>query len=347
MDPQATRRAGYAPVVLGPNQPDGRPYRGGAGIARFRSTAQSSPFTPEDFVASTTEVFAGGGVGLTILSDGRSLRDAVIADPIGFLGEEHVQRFGADTMLLVKLLDTAERLFVHYHPDDAFAAGRLGRPLGKTEGWVVIDVAEPGSAYASLGFARDVSVAEVDHWFTGQDADDMLGAMNRVSLQAGDTLLVPAGLPHAIGPGLTLVELQQPTDLSILLEYDGFDGLNVEDALLGLDLPTAIEGLNRRAVDAEKLDFLRSRRAGGEAETLFPGIADEFFSAERMRVQGSHRLDAGFSVIVVLDGAGALEYKGGRIELARGQTVMTMHGSGAVELTGDLLIVRCRPPRAS
>src|SRR6185437_16445273 len=93
MDSDATRRSGYAPVVLGPNQPDGRPYLGGAGIARFRGTAQPSPHSPEDFVASTTEVFAGGGVGLTILPDGRRLRDAVIADPIGFLGEEHVRRF--------------------------------------------------------------------------------------------------------------------------------------------------------------------------------------------------------------------------------------------------------------
>ncbi|MGH1549491.1 hypothetical protein ACRAWB_10090 [Leifsonia poae] len=119
------------PLLLGPNQPLDRPYRGGAGIARFRGTEQPGPFTPEDFVGSTTEVFAGGGVGLTVLPDGTTLREAVAADPVRFLGEEHVRFYGPRTMLLVKLLDTAERLFVHYHPDDAFAAAHLNSPWAR------------------------------------------------------------------------------------------------------------------------------------------------------------------------------------------------------------------------
>lgn len=337
------QRTVYRPVVLDANQPDHRPYRGGAGIAAFRGTEQTSPFTPEDFVASTTEVHAGGGIGLTRLADGGTLRNAVIADPIGFLGEEHVRAFGARTMLLVKLLDTAERLFVHYHPDDAFAAAKLAEPFGKTEAWVVLDVAPGTSGYAALGFARDVTEVEVAHWFTGQDAPDMLGAMNRVELSAGDTLLVPAGLAHAIGPGLTLVELQQPTDLSILLEYEGYNGLTKADALLGLDLDTAIAGLDRGRVSPERLERLAARRG---SETLFPADADPFFSAVKLDVDGTSRLDPAFSVIVVLDGAGVLEYEGGSIEIAAGSTVLTMHGTGAVELRGRMSVVQCRPPRA-
>ena len=334
-----------APLLLGPNQPDDRPYRGGAGIARFRGTPQPSPFTPEDFVASSTEVHAGGGVGLTVLPDGRTVRDAIRADPVAYLGEEHVRRFGADPMLLVKLLDTAERLFVHYHPDDAFAWAHLGSPLGKTEAWVVVDVDGGVTGTASLGFARPVSETEVAHWFQGQDADDMLGAMNTVELGRGDTLLVPAGLAHAIGPGLTLVELQQPTDLSILLEYDGYNGLTVEDALLGLDLGTAIEGLDRRALDAEQLEVLAGRRGAAPLETLFPAQADAFFSAERIRVDGSTVLQPAFSVLVVLDGSGTLASEAGTLQLAAGSTALTVHASGPVGISGSLTFLRCRPPR--
>lgn len=325
------------PLLLGPNQPLDRPYRGGAGIARFRGTPQPSPFTPEDFVASTTEVFAGGGVGLTVLPDGRTLRDAVAADPVAFLGEEHVGRFGARTMLLVKLLDTAERLFVHYHPDDAFAARHLGSPLGKTEAWSVIDAAE--DAYAALGFRRAVSPAEVHAWWDGQDADGMLDAMNRVPLAAGDTLLVPAGLAHAIGPGVTLVELQQPTDLSVLLERRT---LTEREALLGLDLDTAIGGLVVEATPEERIATLRQGRG---AETLFPTDADPFFSADRLRVDGSRELEPGFSVLVVLGGAGTLETAAGAIPVERGDTVLTAHADGPVALSGDLELLRCRPPR--
>lgn len=325
------------PVLLGPNQPLDRPYRGGAGIARFRGTPQPSPFTPEDFVGSTTEVFAGGGVGLTVLPDGRTLRDAVAADPVFFLGAHHVERFGARTMLLVKLLDTAERLFVHYHPDDAFAARHLASPLGKTEAWAVIE-AEP-DAYAALGFRRPVASLEVEAWWAGQDADAMLAAMNRVPLAAGDTLLVPAGLAHAIGPGVTLVELQQPTDLSILLERRS---LPEADALLGLDLSTAIGGLVREVTPEERIHALRQ---GRDAETLFPADADPFFAAERLHVSGSRELEPGFSVVVVLDGTGSLETATGSLPLRRGSTVLTAYGDGPLDLSGELDVIRCRPPQ--
>jgi mannose-6-phosphate isomerase len=325
------------PLLLGPNQPLDRPYRGGAGIARFRGTEQPSPFTPEDFVASTTEVFAGGGVGLTVLPDGRTLRDAVAADPLHFLGREHVERFGARTMLLVKLLDTAERLFVHYHPDDAFAAAHLGSPLGKTEAWAVIEAAD--DAYAALGFSRTVSPTEVRTWWAGQDADAMLAAMNRVPLAAGDTLLVPAGLAHAIGPGVTLVELQQPTDLSILLERRT---LSEHDALLGLDLDTAVAGLVRDATPEERIAALRHGRGD---ETLFPSEADPFFGAERIHVSGSRELTPSFSVVVVLDGSGTLASDASTVPLRRGSTVLTAYGDGALTITGELDLIRCLPPR--
>ncbi|MGO4595128.1 class I mannose-6-phosphate isomerase [Leifsonia sp. 2TAF2] len=325
------------PILLGPNQPLDRPYRGGAGIARFRGTAQPSPFTPEDFVGSTTEVFAGRGVGLTVLPDGRTLRDAVAADPVFFLGERHVERFGARTMLLVKLLDTAERLFVHYHPDDAFAARHLSSPLGKTEAWAIIDAAD--DAYASLGFRRPVSPDEVRAWWTGQDADAMLDAMNRVPLTAGDTLLVPAGLAHAIGPGVTLVELQQPTDLSVLLERRT---LTEAEALLGLDFDTAVGGLVREVTPEERIHSLRQGR--GE-ETLFPADADPFFAAERIAVDGSRELEPSFSVLVVLDGEGTLETDARSLPMRRGATVLTAYGDGPVGLSGRLELIRCRPPR--
>lgn len=337
----AARRAALAPLALGPNQPDDRPYRGGAGIARFRGTVQRSPYTPEDFVASTTEVFAGGGIGLTVLDDGRTLRDAIAADPVGYLGGQHVSRHGADPLLLVKLLDTAERLFVHFHPDDAFARTRLGHGRGKTEAWIVLD-AEPGAS-ASLGFRRDVSAAEALSWFDGQDSAAMLDAMHRVPLAPGDSLLVPAGLAHAIGPGVTLVELQQPTDLSILLEYAGYHGLTRSDALLGLDPATALGGLQTRATDEAALAVLTSSR---EAE-FFPVAADPFFGASRVRVDRgrSTALPAAFSVIVVVAGDGALVSAGGDLPLRPGMTVLTAHGGGPIELHGAVDAIRCLPPR--
>lgn len=334
-----------APIVLEANQPPERPYRGGAGIAAFRGIAQSSAFVPEDFVGSTTQVHAGGGVGLTVLSDGRTLKDAIAADPVGFLGEEHVRRYGADSMLLVKLLDTAERLFVHYHPSDAFARTRLGEPRGKTEAWAVFATADE-DAYVSLGFTRAVSEVEAAQWFRGQDVADMLGVMHRLTVRPGDTILVPAGLPHVIGPGLTLVELQQPTDLSILLEYAGYRGMDEKDALMGLHLDLALQALDRSAWSPERLGELASpaRRVSETTERLFPAAADGFFRAERIVTGGSAAVDAGFSVLIVLAGDGAIEYAGGTLPIRRGMTVLLPYAAGPVEIVGDVQLIRARPP---
>jgi mannose-6-phosphate isomerase len=349
------RQTALRPIVLGANQPPDRPYRGGAGIARFRGIPQDSEYTPEDFVGSTTEVHAGGGVGLTVLPDGTQLRDAVIANPIGYLGEQHVRRFGARTMLLVKLLDTGERLFVHFHPDDETASRSFDSPIGKTEAWIVVDIADGETGYAELGFSRTVSESEIADWVDGQNIAEMRAAMNRIDLRKGDTLLVPAGLPHAIGPGLTLVELQQPTDLSILLEYSGYHGLSRADAFLGTDIETALGGLDRRNWSAEQLALLGSRRDDDSPdpgrERLFPADADDFFSAERISVRGSVALEQAFSLLVVVSGAGTLAFggdggDGDEIPIEHGFTVLIPHDAGAVELRGELDAIRCRPPIA-
>ena len=76
---------------------------------------------PEEWLGSTTTRFGEERSGLSELPDGRLLRDAVTADPLGWLGQTHLDAFGESTELLVKLLDLDQRLPVHFHPDKAFA----------------------------------------------------------------------------------------------------------------------------------------------------------------------------------------------------------------------------------
>ena len=119
--------------------------------------------------------------------------------------------------------------------------------------------------------------------------------------------------------------------------------LSEHDALLGLDLGTAIDGLTRDVTPEERIAALRQGRG---AETLFPGDADPFFAAERIRVSGSRELDPGFSVLVVLGGEGRLETEGGTVvPLGRGATVLTAFADGPIWLSGELELIRCRPPR--
>lgn len=312
------------PIVLGPNQPETF-YRGAGRIGAFRGVPPND--RPEDWVASATPRYGLAPSGLTVLPDGATLLGAVRADPFGWLGDA-----AADTGVLVKLLDAGQRLPLHLHPTRADAMRHLGSPYGKTEAWLVLD-AEPG-ADVRLGFSRDIDPDELRGWVEAQDTAAMLQATNRLDVVAGDAILCPAGTPHAIGAGILLLEVQEPTDLSILLEWDGFsDGPPA--ATLGLTLDEALACVDRRACSPTRLEELRTAGPG----SLLPAEAGEFFRVDD--VSGS-RAEAGFSVLVVTDGQGALLGGWGRTPVAKGDTLVVPAGAGAWLAEGGAQVVRVR-----
>jgi mannose-6-phosphate isomerase len=332
-------------IRLPANQPPGRFYRGGEQIAKFRGASHWDEYTPEDWVASTVAVHAEQPAGLTRLPSGAMLTDAIAADPMGFLGPDHLARYGADPTMLVKLLDVGQRLAVHVHPDDDFAHRWLQLAHGKTEAWYFL---APTSVY--LGFAREVSAAAVSSWIRGQQTDAMLGALNRLEVAAGESIVVPAGLPHSIGAGAFLVEIQQPSDLSIMMEWHGFAGLDDGTRHLGLTLEEALPALDRSAWDADRLATLMrpaTPATPGVHDVLAP-VAKRYFALERVVVQPEHgvSLDAGYSVVVVLDGAARLvPADGDSHDVRAGETLLITHRAGALHVDGDATLLRSRPPR--
>ncbi|MPZ82913.1 MAG: mannose-6-phosphate isomerase [Actinophytocola sp.] len=333
------------PVRLPANQPE-RFYRGGAAIAALRGEYEVREFGPEDWVASCTTLHGSPDLGLTVLPDGRLLREAVAEHPDDWLGAAHVARFGADSALLVKLLDAGQRLPVHCHPSDEFAAAHFGSRYGKTEAWVVVGTSGP-SATVHIGFTDDVSPSAVADWVARQDAAAMLGALNSTTVRAGDTVFVPAGVPHAIDAGVFIVELQQPTDLSVTLEWQGF----LSDAAgghLGIGFEKALGCVDLSGWGGGRLGTLGRRQedTGAPVRDLFGESASGFFRAER--VQGGAELAASFGVLVALSGAGVLHTEhAGDGPVARGDTFVVPHGAGAATVSGDVVALRCLPPSPS
>ncbi len=338
------------PIPLAPNRVR-RFYRGGAAIARLRGIADDGDYAPEDWVGSTTAVFGSDVEGMTRLAGGDLLRDAISADPVGYLGPDQVLARGADPALLVKLLHAGERLPVHCHPDDAFARSQLGAACGKTEAWVIAD-AEGGTGEVFLGFREAVPEAVLAGWVERQDTDRLLDALNRMPVAPGDAVLVPAGVPHAIGAGILLVELQQPSDLSLLLEWEAFAIDGATDGHLGLGYERALSCVDRTCWDGTRLQATRVRvPPDGDdpaVQRLLPLAADPFFRAERIRPAGGMvRLDPAFSILVILSGSGRLELdtdRTGPLPLTRGDTVLLPHGAGPARLSGPLHAIRCLPP---
>jgi mannose-6-phosphate isomerase len=148
------------------------------------------------------------------------------AEPIGEIWFEGAP--GAE--LLVKYLFTAERLSIQVHPGDAAARAR-GLPRGKDEAWYVVS-AEPGAAIG-LGLTHCVSPGALR-------AAALDGSIERLldwrAVAAGEFFYSPAGTVHAIGGGVSLIEIQQNLDLTYrLYDYGRPRELHLDEAVAVAD----------------------------------------------------------------------------------------------------------------
>nr|ACL11808.1 hypothetical protein [Mycolicibacterium brisbanense] len=327
------------PILLDPNQPPDRFYRGGSQIARFRRRGSSSDYIPEDWVASTTTVHGHSTLGLTRLPNGSLLVDEIKQHATAWLGAEHVQHFGTDTHLLVKLLDAGQRLPVHAHPDRSFARRHLDVAHGKAEAWYVLSGGD-----IHLGLRRNVTHDELVALVEAQHVEQLLALLHRVTVEAGQTVYVPPGVLHAIGEGVLVVEVQEPTDLSILLEWRDFaiDGEDIGD--LGLGFETALRAVETRCrSDGEIAALINTVQETGDS---LVSAADEYFRLERLTVDGEEDCDAGFAVLIVTDGECLISpHRSEALLAAAGQTLVMPHACGQFTLRGNATVLAARPPR--
>jgi mannose-6-phosphate isomerase len=294
-------------------------YRGGLLIDRMRGEDGADTDFPEDWVGSVTQASNPGRdeplAGLSQLDDGSLLRDAIASDPDGWLGSDAAR---GSTGVLVKLLDAAERLPVHFHPDRTFARAHFGSEFGKTEAWIVLATREEESE-VWIGMRERVDRGTYRGWIDRQERDRLLDALHRVPVRAGDVIFVPAGTPHAIGAGALIAELQEPTDFSIVCEWEGYP-IAPDDSHLGLGWDVAIDAL-----------------ALGPQEPILglPEDARAFFWADE-RAEPAGR----FAVWIVLDGSGTIAGESAR----RGDCFAVPAAADRIDVDGDLRVLRCLGP---
>jgi mannose-6-phosphate isomerase len=331
------------PVLLPNNQFD-HFYLGGERIAALRG-GPGGPRRPEEWIASATTRAGEAPQGLSRLPDGSLLRDRVAADPVDWLGAEHVARYGSENVeLLVKLIDAGQRLPVHVHPTRAWAREHLGLAHGKTEAWVVVD-AEPG-AVVGLGLRTPMSHDDLLALVQAHDSAALVDAVHSRLVRPGDGVFVPAGTAHFIGEGVLVVEVQEPTDLSILLEWEGFAVDGDAEGHLGVGFPTAVTAIDTRVWSESDVDAC-VRALPSDAAGLVPALvpdAEPYFRADWLTPGTQIALPAGFAVVVVLEGDGRISGADSDLEVHRGDVALVPHSAGSWELVGDVRAVLCRPP---
>lgn len=334
-----------APLALPVNQFD-HFYRGGDRIGALRD-GPGGPMRPEEWLGSTTSRWGQSPAGLTVLPDGRTLREAVIADPDAWLGPDSVARYGANVEVLVKLLDLGQRLPVHFHPNREFARTHLGLAHGKTEAWYVLDAPDGGTV--GVGFKDSMTIEQVAQWVRNRDSDALLASLQTRVVRPGDALLVPAGLPHTVAEGIFVLELQEPTDLSILLEWQGLDVDGETDGHLNLGFDLALQALDTSAISASDLESLVMPRESIEHAGLsraMPLQADPYFRLDRLCATGDDpvTVDAGFSVLLVTSGNGVITTDAGKLQIRRGDAILLPYAAGSWAVAGDVVAMVCRPP---
>ena len=149
--------------------------------------------------------------------------------------------------LLAKYIFTSDKLSVQVHPSDdqALAAG-LERQ-GKEECWLVIG-AQPG-AVLGIGLREETAAAALRAAALDGSIEDML-VWHPVT--AGDFFVIPAGTIHAIGAGVTLIEIQQNSDITWrLYDYGRPRELHLEDGLAVARAGPYNAALHRRVGAAE------------------------------------------------------------------------------------------------
>jgi len=176
-----------------------------------------------------------------------------------------VGRFGANPALLVKLLDAGQRLPVHVHPDRRFATTHLASGSARPR---------PGSCSTPRPTPPSTSASprrrgrELARWVVAQDVATLLGTT--IASRSGPATRSSArpGCPTRSARTSCSSKLQEPTDFSVLLEWDGFP-LGPRDATLGLSFDEALACVDRRAcrpVGWPSSAAARRRAASGAAQ---------------------------------------------------------------------------------
>ncbi len=234
-----TKLRGDFPLKLAPARA-WRTYIGGKLIEELHgSDNREDSHFPEEWLMSIVsarnvgrEHIVDEGLSKVDISDlDVSLKSLIIENAADFLGQAHFEKYGTNTGVLVKIIDSGERLTVQVHPNREKASELFNSAYGKTECWHIIGGrnidGEP--PYVYLGFKPGVTR---EHWqslFEKQDIQGMLDCLHKFYVKPGDTFLIEGGIPHAIGSGCLLIEIQEPTDYTIRIEKVSPSGFEIDD----------------------------------------------------------------------------------------------------------------------
>lgn len=330
-----------------------RSYTGGMQIDKFmeKEICEDSN-CPEEWLASTVEAVNPDftpieNEGLSICQNGRLFRDEVNEKKERIFGKRLNEKYGGKFAILVKLLDSAERLVIQCHPTADFAKEHFGSPFGKTECWYFLNTKPEACVF--LGFKEGITREKWKVLFDKQDVGGMLDCLHKFPVKKGDLWFVDGGVPHAIGEGCFMIELQEPTDLMVIPERKSPSGSNLSESKLhgGLGFDRMFDCFSYNGKSSEETKKLYYRKAEFEdnkVKHIVDNTLTDKFSMSGLRVSGEKRVEIKdtYSVCIVIQGECELHSKDySPFTLRKGQSIFVGADTGEIFFKGNADIVIC------
>ena len=261
-----------------------------------------------------------------------SLADLVGLFPGEVLGESVLRRYGPRLPIIVKIIEARENLSVQVHPTDVYASHH-GLESGKTEAWYVLAAEEGAKIFLGFREKADPARFERDLHVGGINIADRY--MNDFDAREGDVFLVKAGTLHAIGSGITLLEIQQASGVTYRVwdwNRAGLDGkprqLHIDEAMHVLSF-----------AESGRKDYCPERVILSDDPKREVLVSTKYFQAELLRLnadQYAEKKRDAFCSITVLSGRGEISYGSEKyIVVKKGRTYFLPAAMGEWRLRSD------------
>ncbi len=331
-----------------------RTYSGGKYLDMLegKSSPVDSHF-PEDWIASTIRATNIGREDIPdegyskVEIDGQAftLKALFQQFPQEFLGVDHFDKFGPHTQVLTKLLDSAVRLHIQAHPTISFSKKYLNSNSGKTEAYVILSVREEiKDPYVFIGFQhplpRETFCEVVQH----QDIPRLQSCFDKIAVAPGDVFMVPGGLPHAIGEGILMIEIMEPTDFTVRFEFNrGGYVLPEQSRFMGRNIDFAAEMISFDKLSSDEIKrklFCSPEIIAVQEKSIEYQLIDfektPCFSVNKLDVRRQYKKKAdSFYIGVVAKGNGRIESVSQQIEVKAGDKFFVPYKTEELQYNTD------------
>ncbi|MFD0975202.1 type I phosphomannose isomerase catalytic subunit [Salinimicrobium gaetbulicola] len=256
---------------------------------------------------------------------GRALNDLLEDYGAGLVGQKVFKEYGNEFPLLIKFIDAKSELSVQLHPGDEIARKRHDS-FGKTEMWYIVEADE--GAEINIGFDKSISKKEyLAHLENGKITD----LLHFEKVKKGDAFFINTGKVHAIGGGVLLAEIQQPSDVT----YRIFDWDRKDEHGNPRDLHTAeaLEAIDFEKKDDFKLDYTREYNNPSVIKKC-KYFTTNFLPITQNIIRDLSKIDS-FVIYMCVEGKAAISVDGNSEEIQKGQTLLIPAKNKSIEISSE------------